>query len=249
MVIVTAMAIVFAQGWHQLLSPRSVAESRESLQGYVQAHMAEALGLYMLTYAVVVALSLPVAAILTILGGFLFGPLLGGGAVVFAATAGAIAVFLAAKTALGDLLAERSGRVIKRMRQGFQENALSYMFFLRLVPAFPLWLVNIAPALLGVRLRTYVIGTFFGIIPGTFAYAYVGGGLDSILVKARSDPEFQACVARERVGEIPEGSCSLDLDFGDFITPELILAFVLLGVVALIPAVWRAVRRKRTTPE
>ncbi len=133
------------------------------------------------------------------------------------------------------------------MRKGFQDNALSYMLFLRLVPAFPFALVNIAPAFLGVRLRTYVIGTFFGIIPGTFAFAFVGGGgLDSILVKATSDPAFRACMAKEAADRIAAGTCRLSLDFDDFITTELFLAFALLGLVALTPALWRILRgRKR----
>lgn len=244
LVLVGAAALVAAMGWHELLSPRHIADSRESLQAFVHDHMAKAIAIFMAAYALVVALSFPVAALLTVLGGFLFGQIVGGVIVVVAATIGATVIFLAAKRALGDPLAGRSGRILDRMREGFRDNALSYMLFLRLVPAFPFTLVNIAPAFLGVPLRTYVIGTFFGIIPGTFAYAFVGGGLDSILVKAQDDPAFRACLARENAGAVPEGSCPLGIDLSDFITTELILAFVLLGIVALIPALWRIFRRR-----
>lgn len=246
LVLAAAAVAVLVSGWHERLSPRAIAESHDSLQAYVHDHMAQAVGLYILVYAAVVALSLPVGAVLTVLGGFLFGPVAGGSIVVVAATVGATFVFLVAKMALGDLPARRSGRIIAKMRKGFQDNALSYMLFLRLVPAFPFTLVNLAPAFLGVSLRTYVIGTFFGIIPGTFAFAFVGGGLDSILVKARSDPAFQACMAKEAAHLVPEGSCSLSLDFADFITTELFVGFALLGVVALIPAIWRIARSGET---
>ena len=82
---------------------------------------------------------------------------------------------------------------MSKLREGFKEEALSYLLFLRLVPAFPFWFVNIAPAILGVPLRTYVIATFFGIIPATFAFSSAGAGLDSIIVAAKS--EYSACVA------------------------------------------------------
>jgi uncharacterized membrane protein YdjX (TVP38/TMEM64 family) len=243
-VLAAAALAVFLSGLHEELSPRAIADSRELIQDLVSGNRAGAIGLYMIVYASVVAMALPFGAMLTILGGFLFGPITAGLIVIFAATTGATALFLAARTALGDLLTGGSGRLIGKMRKGFQDNALSYMLFLRLVPAFPFALVNIAPAILGVHLRTYLIGTFLGIIPGTFAYAWVGGSLDSILVKASNDPAFQACLAKEKTGELEQGSCSLGLQPGDFIQTDVIVAIVLLGVVALIPAVWRMVRRK-----
>ena len=91
------------------------------------------------------------------------------------------AVFLIARTALGDSLRNRAGPALQRMEAGFKENAFSYLLVLRLVPLFPFWLVNLVPAFLGVRLRTYLLGTFIGIIPGTFVFATVGAGLESVL--------------------------------------------------------------------
>ena len=110
-----------------------------------------------------------------------------------AATIGATMVFLIARTALGETLSARAGPWLAKLSDGFKEDALSYLLFLRLVPAFPFWFVNIAPAVLGVPLKTYVIGTFFGIIPATFAFASAGAGLDSVVVAAK--PEYAACVA------------------------------------------------------
>ena len=100
---------------------------------------------------------------------------------VVAATIGATIIFLIAKSSFGEALAAKAGPWIGKLRKGFQENALSYLLFLRLVPAFPFVVVNLAPALLGVPLRTYVIGTLFGIIPGTTAYSMAGAGLGSVV--------------------------------------------------------------------
>ena len=127
-------------------------------------------------YAAAVALSLPGGAVLTMAGGFLFGWLLGGIASILAATIGASIVFLIARSALGEFLAARAGPWLSRFRQGFQDDAFSYLLFLRLVPIFPFWLVNLAPGLLGVGFATYVATTFLGIIPGTFAFALAGSG-------------------------------------------------------------------------
>src|SRR5262249_53984740 len=107
-------------------------------------------------------------------------------------------------------------------------NALSYLLFLRLVPAFPFWFVNIAPALLGVPLRTYVVATFFGIIPATFAFAAAGASLDSVIMAAKSD--YMSCVAKHGAH-----ACKLQIHASELFTRELLLALVLLGCAALIP--------------
>ena len=119
----------------------------------------------------VVALSLPGGAVLTLAGGFLFGWFIGGVASIIGATIGATIVFLIARSTIGDALAARAGPFLSRFRQGFQQDAFSYLLFLRLVPIFPFWLVNLAPGLLGVGFGTYVATTLLGIVPGTFAYS------------------------------------------------------------------------------
>ena len=131
----------------------------------------------MLIYATAIALSIPGGAILTMTGGFLFGVAAATLYAVIAATLGATVVFLIAKTALGDTLREKAGPAMRRMEAGFRENALNYLLFLRLIPVFPFWLVNLVSAFLGVPLRTYVVATAVGIIPGTLVYASVGNGL------------------------------------------------------------------------
>ena len=113
--------------------------------------------IFMALYATATALSLPGGAVLSITSGFLFGALWGTVAIVISATIGATILFLIAKTSFGDALRAKAGGWLDKMAAGFQENALSYLLVLRLVPLFPFFIVNLVPALLGVPLRTYVI--------------------------------------------------------------------------------------------
>ncbi len=135
----------------------------------------------MVVYVAVVAISFPGAGALTITGGFLFGAALGTALASVAATIGATLIFLIARTSLGALLAERAGPRAQKLRQGFQEEGFSYLLFLRLVPLFPFWLVNLAAALFGMRLLTYVAATAIGVVPATFVFAYFGHGLGTAL--------------------------------------------------------------------
>jgi len=239
LVLIGAMAFVFAMGWHRYLTITALAENREALRGYIEEHWLLSLAAFVALYAAAVALSLPGGAILTITGGFLFGWLLGGVASVLAATIGATILFLIAKSTLGDLLAARAGPLLTRFRQGFQKDAFSYLLFLRLVPIFPFWLVNLAPGLLGVPFTTYFIATILGIIPATFAFALAGSGLDSVIEAQQA--LYQSCLAK--TGSGGQESCSYTLDPGALLTPELIAGLVALGLVALIPVAVRWFRR------
>jgi len=238
-VLAAAAALILSQGWHNLISFQQLALNQQALQGWINDNLLGALAAYAAIYIVVVALSLPGGAVLTVAGGLLFGWLLGGLATVFAATLGATAIFLIARSSLGEPLAARAGPWLGKFRAGFQESALSYLLFLRLVPVFPFWVVNLAPALLGVSLRQYVLATALGIIPGTFAFAFAGAGLDSVLAAQRE--AFQACQAARAAGDPP---CSFQFDPGTLITTELLIAFVALGIVALIPAIVKKLRKQ-----
>lgn len=179
-VILAGIAAFFGLGLNQYLTFDALSEHRESLLAFVADNPLLAPLAFILIYALATAMSLPGGVVLTIAGGFLFGTLLGGCYVVVGATLGATAIFLIAKTALGDALRSKAGPWMAKMEAGFRENELSYMLILRLVPLFPFWLVNLVPAFLGVALPTYVIATFIGIIPGSFAYASVGAGLGTV---------------------------------------------------------------------
>ena len=239
-VILAAIAgLIYWQGWYKYITIEQLALNREFLKDYIANNFLIALLAYMAIYTIVVALSFPGAAFLTLSGGLLFGVLVGGLATVTAATLGAVIIFLIAKSALGEQLASKAGPWVNNLQEGFKEDALSYMFFLRLVPLFPFWLVNIAPGILGVKLSTYFIGTFFGIMPGTFAYSYAGVGLDSV-IDAQLKP-YQECLASGKT------DCTFAFSPSALVTKEIIIAFALLGLVALIPVILKRFRKTSST--
>ena len=229
--LVTLMALAFAMGWHKYLSFKTIGLNYDLLKGFIGEHLLIALMLYVAAYIAVVALSLPGGAVMTLAGGLLFGWQLATPAAVIGATIGATILFLIVITSLGESLAAKAGPLLTKLAQGFKENALSYLLFLRLVPAFPFWLVNLAPALLGVPLRTFVIGTFFGIIPGTLAFSFAGAGLGSVI--EAQNAIYKECLAQQAAKAGLE--CDYTIDTGALVTTELLVAFALLGLVALIP--------------
>lgn len=229
------MALAFQQGWHEELTLDAIIARRQAIDALIAGNLLVAIAGYVALYAAVVALSLPGGAILTIAGGLFLGLATGFLATIVGATVGATIVFLIARSALGASLRQSAGPWMARLSDGFREDAWSYLFFLRLVPLFPFWLVNLAPALFAVPLRTFVITTFFGIMPGTFAFTFFGAGLDSVIeAQIAANPD---CAAG--------GACALSIDPGALLTPELIGAFVALGVVALIPVAVKRLRRAR----
>lgn len=234
--LVAIMAIAYLFGWHKYLSLELLAKNREFLANYVRENWLWAILAYAVAYALTTALSLPVGAVLTIIGGFLFGWLAAAIATVLSATAGATLVFAVAKSTLGEFLRQRAGPFVKKLSDGFNDDAFGYLMFLRLVPIFPFWLINIAPALFNVKLRTYVITTFLGIIPGTLAIALLGSGLGSVIDRQKA--VYDACLALKGAA-----ACSFDIQVGALLTPQLLAAFVALGIVALIPVAikrWKA---------
>ena len=169
------------------LSFQTLADNREGLIAWRDSNYFVAALVYIGLYIAVVSFSIPGGVFLTLGGGFLFGVLTGTLLTVVSATIGATAIFLAAKTGLGDSLQAKlegngEGRLAK-MQAGLKENEISYLFLMRLVPAVPFWFANLAPAFLGVSLRTYVVTTFFGIMPGTAVFVWVGSGLGEVFAR------------------------------------------------------------------
>ena len=180
-VFATVLALFFGFGLHQYLSVQGLAENRAWLLQQISLLGPAAGAVFVAFYASAVGLSLPGAAVMTITGGFLFGPLPGTVYTVVGATLGAIALFILVRVGFGNALVSRAGGKVERLRSGFSENAFSYLLFLRLVPIFPFWLVNLAAALLSVPLRTFALTTAVGIIPGSAIFASFGGGVGAIL--------------------------------------------------------------------
>ncbi len=232
-----ATGAVFATGAHRMLSLDTLLAYRDGLQAYVAEHGSRALLAYMGFYVTVVALSVPGAVFLTILGGFLFGWLVGGAAAAVSATLGAVCVFLIARTSLGDLLLRWAGPRLRGLADGFREDAFSYLLFLRFMPVVPFWLTNLAPALFGVNLSTFALATLIGVLPGTAAFAVAGAGFDSVIEAQRAARD--ACVAaggRE---------CGLELGITSILTPKLLAALGCLGLVSLLPVALRRLQGRR----
>lgn len=220
LVLVAGLVVFFALDLQRYISFEVLRENREVLRTWVQQKGILAGLIYIGIYAVAVAFSLPGGAVMSIAGGFLFGTLWGSIYILIGATLGATALFIIAKTALGDVLRAKAGPWLQKMEAGFQENALSYLLVLRLVPLFPFFVVNLVPAFLGVPLVTYVLGTFFGIIPGVVVFASVGAGLGSIFDAG------EAFSAR------------------DILTPQILMALGGLAVLALIPVVYKKIKAR-----
>ena len=217
--IIVAGACIFSSlGWDRYLTFDSLRENRETLLHWTSDNRFLAITLFITGYVVVVAFSLPGATWMTLGGGFLFGTALSIAVVVFAATLGAVAIFLIARYALADYFRAKMGSAGDRIEAGFRENALSYLLFLRLIPVFPFWLVNLVPAFVGVSLRTYAIGTFVGIIPGSAVFCSVGNGLGVV---------FDA-------GGTP--------DLGIIFQPKILGPIFALAIMSLLPVIYKRIR-------
>ncbi len=214
-IIAALMAIAFATGVHEKLNIETLQEHKGELLSNVAEHPFLSSLAFIAAYVASVALSLPIATVLTLAGGFLFGKWLGTLYVVSAATLGAAIIFLIAKTSLGETLREKAGSLYQRIEGNMKDNAAGYLLFMRLVPIFPFFLVNIVPALFNVRLRTFVITTFLGIIPGSFVFVNLG----------------------KQLGEIE--------NLKDLVSGETLLAFALLGCFALIPTLYKQFKNKK----
>jgi uncharacterized membrane protein YdjX (TVP38/TMEM64 family) len=234
--VVAALAVgLWASGLLRFLSLETIAQNRDVLKGFVADHLVLAVLAFMASYVAMVALSVPGAAVFSILGGFLFGWLVSVPATVVAATLGALIVFGLVRTSLGSVLAARAGPFLRKLSDGFARDAFHYLLFLRLTPLVPFFMVNAVAGLCNVRVSTFTLATVIGIIPAATAYAYVGMGLDSI-IDAQLAANAACLAASNGTG------CPLRIDASALFTSTMALAFAALGITALIPL---AVKRWR----
>ena len=222
-ILVAGFVLFFVTGLDQYITFEALREHRNWLLDQVQNNTLITAVTFMAVYILAVAFSLPGGAILTIVGGFLFGLGLGTAFVVFSATIGATALFLVAKTTIGDALKARMGPWLQKMERGFQENAFNYLLAMRLIPLFPFFVVNLVPAFLGVRLKTYFFATLIGIIPGSMVFIQVGAGLGSI---------FDSGEAFSVAG---------------ILTPDVVLALVGLAILSLLPIGYKKLKERKTS--
>jgi uncharacterized membrane protein YdjX (TVP38/TMEM64 family) len=187
----------------------SLQENKGTLRAYAASHSAATVIVYILLYALQTALLLPGATIFTLAGGFLFGAGWGTVYVNIAATSGATLAFLAARYLLRERIERRFGKQLSPIQQGFDRDAFSFLLTLRLIPLFPFFLVNMAAGLTRIRLTTYLLATSIGILPGSFVYSYAGQQLDQIQ------------------------------SVKDIASPEVLGAFLLFGILALLPVAYK----------
>jgi len=220
LIIFLGMASIYFSGVYQYLSLDYLRMYHKSLKTFVEMHPIVVPIAFCLVYIISTTLSVPGAVFLTLLGGYLFPQPFSTIYVVLSATFGATLIFLAARTALKEILKKKAGPFLQKMEKGFQENAVSYLLFLRFVPLFPFWLVNIASAFFGVSLITFVLTTLVGIFPGTLVFTIAGGGFERILENNET------------------------FSIATIFNAQIKIALVLLGTIALAPIIWKKFKKK-----
>lgn len=223
--LITAVALTGAILLGDVLSFEALRDNREALIAWRDRTYPLAVFGYTALYVAVVAFSLPGGSVMTLTGGFLFGLVAGAAMTVVAATLGATAIFLAARYGLGDALharlRARGGQgMLARIEAGLRDSEVSYLLLMRLVPAIPFFVANLAPAFLGVKPSNYVLTTFFGIVPGTLVYSWIGAGLGEVFAR----------------GETP--------DLGLIFDPVILGPILGLCALAALPIAIKAIRRR-----
>jgi len=212
-VVLTLLAVAIGAFFYfdlgRYLSLDALKENRDGLLAFTEQHYAAGVALYIGCYIVMVAVSLPGGLIMTLTGGFLFGSLLGTLYANLGATTGATLAFLASRYLLRDWVEGKFGHRLGALQEGFSRNAFSYLLTLRLIPIFPFFLVNLVSGLTRVTTLTYIAATSLGIIPAGFVYAYAGRQLGTIN------------------------------SLKEIVSPKILLAFTLLGLLALMPVLYR----------
>ena len=198
------------------LTLETIKANRDRLLDYTQAHYLTAVVLFITLYCLQTTFSLPGAALFTLAGGFLFGSLAGMLYANLGATSGATLAFLVSRYLLHDWVEAKFGQRLGAVQEGFSKNAFAYLITLRLIPIFPFFLINLLSGLTRITVGTFVVATAIGIVPGSFVYAYAGRQLG-------------------RINSLHE-----------IASPQVLLAFTLLGLLALAPSFYRRLAAKRT---
>lgn len=217
-ILLLGLALFLLFGLERYFSFEMLSRHHAELASWVAGNIVAAALIFVLFYGLAVAFSLPIAVVVTPVGGFLFGIWLGALLSVIGATLGSVALFLAARTAFYDLFRARAGATLARLEDGFRRDSFNYLLFLRLVPVFPFWLVNIVPALLGMPLGPYALATVIGIVPGAVVYASVGASFGMLIER----------------GERP--------DFGVIFEWHILLPLLGLAALSLLPVIYNRLR-------
>ena len=213
--LICAIALFFYLDLGRFLTLDALKANRQSLLQYYESHKVVTAAGFMAIYILQTALSLPGAAILSLAAGAIFGSLLGTVYAVIAATIGAGLAFLVTRYLLRDTIINRFGANLEALNRELETRGFNYLLFLRLVPLFPFFLINLAAGLTRLPLRVFVLGTIIGIIPGGFVFVNAGASLASIE------------------------------SLGDVASPRVLGSFALLGLFALVPVIYGKVKQKK----
>ena len=212
-----AVGLFFYLDLDRFLTLESLKANRQLLQQYHLEHGLLLVAAFMAIYIIQTGLALPGATILSLSAGAIFGPWLGTLYAVTAASIGATIAFLMTRYLLRELVLTKFGNKLEAINRELEERGLNYLLFLRLVPAFPFFLINLAAGLTRLPLRTFALGTFFGIIPGGFVYVNAGASLAQIN------------------------------SLSDIASPRVLGSFALLGLFALVPALYAKFKNRVQT--
>lgn len=224
LIIILTVAVLGAFFLRDYLTFQALADNREALIAFRDNNYLLTVLVFIAVYVLIVAFSLPGAMIATLTGGFLFATFPGALFNIIGATIGATAIFLAARWGFGEKLGARlegSDGIVKKIKDGIDENQWSMLFLIRLMPAVPFFMANLIPSFLEVPLRRFVISTFVGIIPGTTVFTSVGEGLGEVFAS----------------GETP--------NLGIIFEPAILFPILGLCVLAVLPIIIQAVRGKK----
>lgn len=214
--IIAALVFFFVLDLGRFFTLEALKENRQTLLDYYRDHRMAMVAGFMGIYIVQTALSLPGATILSLAAGAIFGAVMGTLYAVIGATLGATLALLVTRYLLRDAVLARFGPKLERINRELEERGFNYLLFLRLVPVFPFFLINLAAGLTRLPLRTFVIGTLVGIIPGGFVYCNAGASLATIT------------------------------SMGDVASPRVLGSFALLGLFALVPVLYGKMKKAGT---
>ena len=218
-VLISIGCTIWITGIYKYISLETLKEHQNFLKNYVENNIIIASLIYSSLYFIIVSLSIPAATIMTLTGGFLFGQMVGTICVVLLASLGACSIFLSTKFAAKNSNKNTHGSWVQKMKNGFQENAFSYMLTLRLIPIFPFVIVNIVAGILQIRLKTFFFGTLIGIIPGSYVYVSVGVAMQTLLNEDNFTPE-------------------------SLLSPDIVIALTGLGILALLPIIYKIIKKR-----
>jgi uncharacterized membrane protein YdjX (TVP38/TMEM64 family) len=214
---IVIIALFFSFDLGRFLTLAGLKSNRQTLLDYYASHKLIMVTGFMGIYIAQTALSLPGAALLSLAAGAIFGSVMGTLYANIAATIGATLAFLVTRYLLRDLVLDTFGSKLEGMNRELEQRGFSYLLFLRLVPLFPFFLINLAAGLTRIPLRTFFFGTMLGIIPGGFVYANAGASLATIA------------------------------SLSGIISPRVLGSFALLGLFALIPALHNNFKNRKVT--